>query len=138
MPRNLAQMRANAPKEPQRIIRKLLYYLTDMYPKGEIPYVSLPETMIDESQTSPTPDLLLYDIDSQRFVVIMEISSTQGFKKDFQKIEELCQSYEVPEGFAYDYLKNQWQRYALSDDQAEITPSYCQTIACDLSEALAR
>jgi len=125
------QMGVIAPKEHQRVIRKLIYHLSDLYLKKEITYEPFPETMIDESQTSPTPDILLYDEEIRKFVVIIEISAPQGFKKDFQKITELCQTYEVQEGFVYDYISHQWKRYSLLSNEAEDS-SFCASINQDL------
>jgi len=125
------QLGIGAPKEHQRVIRKLIYHLSDLYIKRGIPYEPFPETMIDESQTSPTPDILLYDEQKRKFVVIIEISATQGFKKDFLKIKELCQAYEVQEGFVYDYLSLQWKRYTLQSDETKAI-SYSIVINQDL------
>ncbi len=127
------QMGVNAPKEHQRVIRKLIYHLSDLYLKKEILYEPFPETMIDESQTSPTPDILLYDEETRKFVVIIEISATQGFKKDFKKITELCQTYEVLEGFVFDYVSHKWKRYSILSNEAKDS-SYCNTIDQDLEK----
>ncbi len=61
--------------------------------------------MIDESQTSPAPDILLYDHDQEKTRVIIEVTHSTGAKKDAEKVRELMMGYEVPEGFVYDYKK---------------------------------
>lgn len=79
-------MRVNAPKSHQRIITKLITGLGHLYyTLGQIPYEPFPKTMIDESQTSPTPDILLFDNENQKNVVIIEISSNTGVKKRHEK-----------------------------------------------------
>jgi len=56
---NLIIMVINAPKEHQAIITKLIHGLAEMYLKDRTPLFPYPETMIDEGQTSPAPDILL-------------------------------------------------------------------------------
>lgn len=66
--------------------------------------------MIDESQTSPVPDVMLVDTQTDLTMAIVEITHTQGVKKDMQKLKELMAIYDVPEGFVYDYRQNLWHR----------------------------
>ncbi len=58
---NLIIMGINAPKEHQAVITRLIHGLADLYLKNVTSLFPYPETMIDEGQTSPAPDILLYD-----------------------------------------------------------------------------
>lgn len=89
----------NAPKEHQRIIRKLTTGLDILFREGKIPYEPLPETMVDESKTSPTPDVLLFDNQTEKNIIIIEVTIPASEKKDFQKLKELVKDYEILEGF---------------------------------------
>lgn len=92
--------------------------------------------MIDEGKTSPTPDVLLYDHANKRNVVIIEISTNTGTKKDFEKVIELVNDYEVSEGFVYNYDKNSWLKYQFGVGEISENPSFCEATGCDLKEFL--
>lgn len=126
-------MGVNAPKEHQRVIAKLTARLYGLYETGKILYEPFPEVMIDESKTSATPDVLLYDNEHFKNVIIIEVSAA-GFRKDFEKTINLVNEYDVPEGFAYNYLSGEWRKY--SRDKGEITdnPSFCDSIGYDLNQ----
>ena len=97
---NIIYMGVNAPKEYQRVIGKLMTALENLYYREkQILYEPFPKTMIDESQTSPTPDILLFDHSTKQNVVIIEVSGAAGAKKDFQKVRELADDYQVKRSF---------------------------------------
>ncbi|HFA51402.1 MAG TPA: hypothetical protein ENJ95_20510 [Bacteroidetes bacterium] len=130
-------MGVNAPISHQRIISKLVTGLGHLYYSlGKILYEPLPETMIDESQTSPTPDILLYDNETGKNVAIIEVSSGSGAKKDFEKIKTLMQDYDVAEGFVYNYIKKEWRKYDLEKGEVKENPSFCNAIGYDLNQFL--
>jgi Uma2 family endonuclease len=133
MNENLIIMGINAPRRHQAIITQLIYGLTGLYKNGDTGLFPYPETMIDEGQTSPVPDVMLVDLASDLTKVIIEITHTQGVKKDAQKLRELMQLYDVPEGFIYDYRQNIWYRFDLSSPEGEMGNSYCRAIDENLS-----
>ncbi|MEI7583385.1 hypothetical protein [Runella sp.] len=129
-------MGVNAPLEHQRVIRKLIWQLSNLYESGKIPYEPFPEAMIDDANSSPTPDVLLQDNVLDKFVVIIEISGTKGFKNDFRKTSELVENYEVNEGFVYDYKQFRWRKYKLGVGEITANPSFCDSIGYDLNDFL--
>lgn len=135
---NIIYMGVNAPKEHQRIIGKLMTALGTLYYRdGKIPYEPFPETMIDESQTSPTPDILLFDHQTKKNVVVIEISGSVGAKKDFQKVKALADDYDVQEAFVYDYSFQRWRKYQSHRGEITDRPSFCEAIGMDLEKLLA-
>jgi len=123
----------NAPKEHQRIIGKLMTGLGNLfYCDAKIPYEPFLVTMIDEGQTSPTPDLLLFDHENQKNVVIIEISTTIGANKDFEKVKEWMKDYEVKEGFVYNNTRKTWRKFKHGVGEITENPSYCEAISMDL------
>ena len=126
-------MGVNAPKAHQRVITKLTARLYVLYESGAILYEPFPEVMIDESKTSPTPDVLLYDNENFQNVVIIEVAAA-GVRKDFEKTAGLVEQYEVPEGFVYDYLRKTWRKYQLGIGEVFDKPSFCESIGYDLNE----
>lgn len=90
MNENLIIMGSVASRRHQAIITQLIYGLTGLYKNGHTGLFPYPETMIDEGQTSPVPDVMLVDLASDLTKVIIEITHTQGVKKDAQKLRELC------------------------------------------------
>jgi hypothetical protein len=85
--------------------------------------------MIDESRTSPAPDVMLVDHQTDLTKAIIEITHTQGVKKDAQKLLELMRDYDVPEGFIYDYKLGVWYRFDLNNHQGEPEKSsYCAAL----------
>ncbi len=107
---NLIIMGINAPKEHQAIITQLIHGLAELYLKDKTHLFPYPETMIDEGQTSPAPDILLYDHKLEKTIVLIEVTHSAGVKKDTAKVFSLLQDYDVQEGFVYDYKKNVWYK----------------------------
>lgn len=126
----------NAPIEHQRVIRKLSGEFHILYKEGKIQLKPFSETMIDSCQTSPAPDVLLWEPAVKKFRVFIEVSTSQGAKKDFRKLIDLMQDYDVPEGFVYDYENRIWFKYLLNKEEIKQDSSFCQTIAYDLNELL--
>ena len=134
MTENTIYMGVNAPKIHQRIIGQLMMRLGILYYlEKTIPYEPLPETMIDESQTSPTPDILLFDNENKLNRVIIEISGNTGARRDFEKIKNLMIDYNVSEGFVYNYDTKQWRKYLLDKGEDLSRPSFCEAIGYDLN-----
>ena len=129
-------MGTNAPREHQRVIRKLIAGLDRLYVLGDVPYEPFPETMLDEGRTSPTPDVLLYDAVSDTDVVMIEISTTKGVNGDFKKVSELVDYYGIKEGFVYNYKTYEWRKYKLGVGEITQNPSFCDSIGYDLNEFL--
>jgi Uma2 family endonuclease len=127
-------MGVNAPREHQRVITKLVARLYWLYNQGNIILEPLAEAMINEGESSPTPDVILLDNVLDEIKVIIEISSTTGFKKDFNKIIELIDEYEVEEGFVYDYKKENWRKYKLGVGEIVKNSSFCDAIGYDLND----
>ncbi len=134
---NTIYRRVNAPKAHQRIIGRLMMRLGNLYyDQKRIPYEPFPETMIDEDQTSPTPDVLLFENLNNLNKIIIEVSGNTGFKRDFEKVKELVQAYGVPEGFVYNYQKKTWHKYVLGQGEEANSPSYSSLLQYDLDELL--
>jgi Uma2 family endonuclease len=127
-------MGVNAPREHQRVITKLSAQLYWLFIKGEVSFEPLVEAMINESESSPTPDVMLLDNVLDEIKVIIEVTSTTGVKKDFNKIAELMLDYEIEEGFTYDYKKSLWRKYKNGVGEILENPSFCDTIGYDLND----
>lgn len=137
MTENTIYMGVNAPKIHQRIIGQLMMRLGILYYiEHKIPYEPLPETMIDESQTSPTPDVLLFDNQEKQNKVIIEVSGNTGARRDFEKVKQLVEEYGVPEGFVYNYDRKTWLKYRLGQGEDLKNPSFSEMLNCDLNALL--
>lgn len=133
---NLIIMGVNAPRIHQAIIAKLIYGLTDLYLNAQTQLFPYPKTMIDESQTSPAPDVMLVHTQTDLTKAIIEITHTQGVKKDAQKLQELMQVYDIPEGFIYDYKLGIWYKYDLQKGEQKGNSSWCDAVGVDLAKLL--
>ena len=133
---NLIIMGFNAPKEHQAIITHLIYGLADLYIKDKTNLFPYPETMIDEGQTSPAPDILLYDHKKEKTIVIVEVTHTSGAKKDCGKVQTLMNDYDVDEGFVYDYKLNKWYSIGKADLDRKEGNSFCKILNLDLAGLL--
>jgi hypothetical protein len=133
---NIVYMGVNAPRIHQAIIAQLVTGLTNLYLAGKSRLMAYPEAMIDQSQTSPVPDVLLANPDVELTEVLIEITHTQGVKKDTRKLKELMTNYDVPEGFVYDYKLHLWHRYELHNLDEDQSSAYCKTIGCSLDDFL--
>lgn len=132
-------MGTNAPKPHQRVISRLLAHLSyRYYIEGSLMLEPLPETMLDESQTSPTPDIILYDNVLEETPVIIEITHTNGVKNDLQKVRQLIDTtqYGITEGFVYNYKRNEWHKYKRGVGDITDNPSLCEAINLDLATLL--
>lgn len=126
-------MGINAPRIHQEIIAKLVYGVTSFFKNGETSLFPYPETMIDESETSPVLDVMLVNRENDLAEAIIEITHTQGFRKDVLKVKELMQEYNVPEGFVYDYKLKIWQRISAKPNASQ---SFCEALGYDLNNFL--
>jgi hypothetical protein len=138
--KNLETMGINAPKEHQRIISQLNTGLGNLYyVQGKITLEPLPKTMIDEGQTSPVPDLLLYDNLRGQTPIIIEICHTTGFKNDQKKVVELIENadYGIIEGFIYNYKTPKWWKYIKDEGEISNNAWYSTILQCDLNQFLA-
>lgn len=134
---NLVIMGVNAPRIHQAIITKLIYGLTSLFKNKQSDLFPYPETMVDESQTSPAPDVLLVDTKTDLIKAIIEVTHTQGVKKDAAKMRGLMRDYEIPEGFVYDYKLGVWHKYELPNPEAEDSnTSYCKAVDRNLDDML--
>jgi Uma2 family endonuclease len=132
-------MGINAPKAHQRVISKLNTELGILfYKKRKIALEPLPETMIDEGQTSPVPDILLYDNKRERTPVIIEIAHPNGVQNDILKLRRLIDDndYGVIEGFVYDYKNKRWFKYEKSVGDVLLKPSFCKMLNLDLNKLI--
>ncbi|TAE28577.1 MAG: hypothetical protein EAZ92_08055 [Candidatus Kapaibacterium sp.] len=132
-------MGTNAPKPHQRVIMRLSAELFFLYDKQKtIVLEPLSETMLDEGQTSPTPDIILYDNIEMQTPVIIEITHGDGVKKDLKKVRELIDAddYGIREGFVYDYKRDKWHKYQQGEGDISDKPSFCEAINLDLATLL--
>ena len=134
---NTIFMGVNAPKPHQRVIGKLMTSLGHLfYKEGKIPFEPFTETMIDEGKTSPTPDVLLFDNSTGQNKMLIEVSTSAGERKDFEKLIELMKDYGVEEGFVYNYHRQSWRKYDLKNGEIKESPSFSQVIGYDLNQFL--
>ncbi len=138
-PEQLINMGINAPKEHQRVISKLTTGLGALYyQQQKIPLEPLPETMLDEGQTSPVPDVLLYDNERHTTPIIIEVCHTSGVRNDRKKIMRLINEFDygIEEGFLYDYVAHHWFRYRKGEADLEPDQSFSPTLQLDFSAFL--
>jgi Uma2 family endonuclease len=130
-------MGANAPIHHQRAIAYLTAGLLAEYRAGKSPYEPLPEMMVGE-YSSPTPDVVLYDVAHDVVRVIVEICQTRGVKADLAKVIQLIEGglYGIQEGFVYDYKTQQWLRYRLGEGGVATESSFSIVLNLDLDQFL--
>ncbi len=131
-------MGVNAPKQHQRVIRRIIANLDRLFEHGDITVEPFPETMLNEGESSPVPDILLYDNVVSETPVIIEINHAAGVKNDLKKLRTLIEEteYGIQEGFVYDYKRNQWHKYKRGVGDILDQPSFCETINLDLATLL--
>lgn len=132
-------MGINVPKDHQRAISKINTGLANLYYSGKkISLEPLPETMIDEGQTSPVTDIMLYD--NERFVtpVIIEVSHPAGVRNDFKKVQRLIEEedFGTIEGFVFDYINRRWRKYRKGIGEIMDDPSFSDVLGIDLHQVM--
>ena len=138
-PESALEMGINAPKAHQRIISKLTTGLGHLYyHQHEIDLEPLPETQIDEGQASPVPDIMLYDNETFRTPIIIEICHPNGLNNDLKKIIRLIEEndYGTEEGFIYDYVRGLWSKYQKGIGRVYSNVSYSDVLSRDLAALL--
>ena len=138
-PESALDMGINAPKAHQRIISKLTASLGYLYyHQHEIELEPLPETQIDEGQASPVPDVMLYNNETFRTPIIIEICHPNGLNNDLKKIIRLIEEndYGIEEGFIYDYVRGIWSKYQKGIGQVYSDVSYSAILDMDLATLL--
>lgn len=129
-------MGVNATREHQRLITKLSAKLYWLFMNGMIKLEPIAEVMLDDTATSPTPDIILTDNVLERDVVLIEIMGKKAFNSDFTKVQKLVNEYELDEGFAYNYQQNLWRKYKRGIGEMIENPSFCDAIEYDLNDLL--
>lgn len=133
------EMGINAPKAHQRIIGKLMTSLGYLfYHLHQITLEPLPETQIDEGQSSPVPDIMLYNNETFQTPIIIEVCHPNGVNNDLKKIIKLIEAndFGIQEGFIYDYERGLWLKYQKGIGQIVDHPSYSNILEIDLASLL--
>lgn len=128
-----------APRSHQRIISILDSGLRWLYQKERtIKLEPLPETMVDEAEASPTPDLVLIDPTTELIHIVVEVCHSGGLKKDLQKVTDLLDNglYDIKEGFVYDYKTETWYRYQAGNGGNIEESSFSDILQLDLNTLL--
>lgn len=132
------EMGVNAPLIHQQTISRIHVGLGILYYRDKtLPYEPLPETMLGE-ESSPTPDLILYDHETDQTRVVIEICHARGQKSDLKKVIRLIEEddYGILEGFVFNYKTRQWLRYRKGDGGVAIESSISDVLQLDLSAFL--
>ena len=127
------------PKDHQRVISKLNTRLgARYYDQKTIQLEPLPETMLNEAEASPTPDVILFDNAALTTPIIIEVCHTVGLKKDVKKVIRLIDEdeYGILEGFIYDYKTEKWLRYRKGDAGLLTESSFSEVLNLDLDNML--
>lgn len=128
-------MGVNAPIIHQSVIARLTAGLYPLYQSGKISFEPLPETMLTEGYSSPVPDVLLYDHQTEQAKVIIEVCQNNGLKHDTSKVIRLIEDneYGILEGFVFNYKTQQWLRYKFGDGGLATRSSYSDVLQVELS-----
>lgn len=128
-------MGVNAPIIHQSVIARLTAGLYPLYQSGKISFEPLPETMLTEGYSSPVPDVLLYDHQTEEAKVIIEVCQNNGLKHDTSKIIKLIEdnTFGILEGFVFNYKTGQWLRYRLGDGSVATNSSFSEVLQVDLN-----
>lgn len=129
-------MGVNAPRIHQAIIAQLVTGITNLYVQRKTALFAYPEAMIDQSQTSPVPDVLVANPETELTAVLIEVTHTQGVKKDVQKLLDLMTTYDVAEGFVFDYKLHIWRYFRLDGPVEGEVSSFCRALDADLNTFL--
>ncbi|QJW91489.1 hypothetical protein HNV11_19940 [Spirosoma taeanense] len=131
-------MGVNAPIIHQSVIARLTSGLYPLYKSGRINFEPLPEMMLTEGYSSPVPDLLLYDHQTEQAKVIIEVCQTNGLKHDTNKVIRLIDEgeYGILEGLVFNYKTQQWLCYNKGDGGMASLSSFSKILQLDLNEFL--
>jgi hypothetical protein len=131
-------MAINSPRPHQAVITKLIARLYVLFETEQIYLQPYPETMLDSSGSSPVPDVILVNPETEQTEIIIEISNKTGFKNDCNKVKKLIdeQNYDIREGFVYNYQTEEWFKYELNKGIAVENTSFSQIVIQDFNKFL--
>lgn len=131
-------MGVNAPRYHQSTIAKLTGGLYPLYRAGTIILEPLPEMMLTEGYSSPTPDVILYDYTEEQTRIVIEVCQTNGQKNDLKKVIWMIEDneYGILEGFVYNYKTHVWIRYRKGDGGLPTESSFSEILQLDLNTFL--
>jgi hypothetical protein len=131
-------MGVNATRQHQRLIAELIAQLRMFYKQGVIGLEPIPEAMVDEDHTSPTPDIILVNAANEVKCIIEITVSAASLNNDFKKVRTLIDHYEygIEEGFAYNHSLNIWRKYQRGLGEITVQPSYSSLLNLDLAHLL--
>ena len=113
------------------LLRKLGNYLDA---KNMWEWEALPLIKIDESATSPVPDIsICCNMEIEAFI---EITETAAFKHEFNKAIDLAEKHDIAEVFVFDKKKSTWRKYKQGVGEITENPSFCDSIGYDLNDFL--
>ncbi|MBC8109444.1 MAG: hypothetical protein H7Y04_00130 [Verrucomicrobia bacterium] len=131
-------MAINSPRPHQAVITKLIARLYVLFETGQIHLQPYPETMLDSGRSSPVPDVILVNPETEQTEIIIEISNKTGFKNDCNKVKKLIdeQNYDIREGFVYNYQTEEWFKYELNKGIAVENTSFSEIVIQDFNKFL--
>ena len=84
-------------------------FISDMFKKFNSNFLILPESCIDLSNlNSPVPDIVVYEKETKKSLMFIEITTTKEKNKIIKKAKLLMNQYKILESFIYDYELNEW------------------------------
>lgn len=98
----------------------------------------LDEGLSSRGQTSPVLDVLLCDNQRHTTPIVIEVCHTTGVRNDIKKIIRLIDEYDygIEEGFLYDYVTHEWQKYRKGKGTVEANNSFSDILKLDLNQFL--
>ena len=84
------------------------------------------------------PDILLYDNETYKTPIIIEVCHPNGLNNDMKKIIRLIEEndYGIEEGFIYDYVRGMWSKYKKGVGKVVDNQSYSDILDMDLAGLL--
>jgi hypothetical protein len=131
-------MAINSPRPHQAVITKLIARLYILFETAQMHLQPYPETMLDSGGSSPVPDVILVNPETEQTEIIIEIANKTGFKNDCNKVRKLIeeQNYDIQEGFVYNYQTGDWFKYGLHEGEAVSDKSFSNIIQQDFNAFL--
>ncbi len=120
----------------QRAIKKLIYGMERLFQNGQITLEPLPETDIDPGNPdSKCPDVIFQDNEKSTVPIIIEISTSRGWKTDFNKMRKLIEETEfgIEEGFVYDFQLGIWHKFSKKNGASSMPDAWSDILGLDLN-----
>lgn len=101
-----------------------------------MPFIPLPETPLAEGPGYSVSDVILYEKETEKTRVIIEVCNNRSVNSDLRKVIRLIEEddFGVQEGSVFNYKTREWLRYRKGDGGAATAMSFSEVVGVEMGK----